>query len=84
MSDGTLWVIVQAFNAYDQHGDYFVAAFEDKPTVTQIQALGSGLATRDVADHLVSSGGGRRNSEYTWYLLHNVPVGGLYRGAPDE
>lgn len=30
--DTPIWVVTRAINAYDQEGDYFVCAFNRKPT----------------------------------------------------
>lgn len=60
-----IWVLTKEYNDYDQHGEYFVAAFSAKPTAEQ-------LAKVDVhaneASHVIS-GGGRRSGEDSWYWL---------------
>ncbi len=65
-----IWILTEAYNDYDQHGEYFVAAFANKPTKEQ-------LAKHDIhgeeADHVLN-GGGRRNYEYNWYYLQEYEL----------
>lgn len=32
----TVWILTEEYNDYDQHGEYFVAVFADKPTTEQL------------------------------------------------
>lgn len=67
-----IWVLTTEYNEYDQFGEYFVAAWRQKPTKDQLQPLTSmndfGL------DHLLK-GGGRLEYEYQWYNLKEYPEG---------
>lgn len=63
----TIWVLTRSFNDYDQHGQYFVAAWTTKPTKEQLQPL-TGFNEKGL-DHLLINGGGRIGVEYDWYDL---------------
>lgn len=61
-----IYVITKEVNDYNQQGEYFVAAFQAKPTKEQIaEVLG---CSDELAQHVLN-GGGRRGTEYTWYYL---------------
>lgn len=71
-----VWILTSSFNDYDQHGEYFIAAFGHKPTPFQLQeavAKENYHINNEEAEHILN-GGGRRNSEYCWFYLreHNV------------
>ena len=78
------WVLTEEYNDYDQHGEYLVAVFKDKPDVKtlasflkmdkQTQFIGGAMEALDFLLHL-ESGGGRRNSEHSWYNLSEVEYG---------
>ena len=67
-------------NEYDQHGEYFSAVFEKKPTLEQlIDATGHREHYADVGALLkfllhLQSGGGRVGTEHTWYNLNEVEL----------
>ena len=75
----SIWVLTRGHNDYDQHGDYFVAAFATKPDVRRMADF---LAKQEGSSQLAANpfealayvefllkGGGRRNSEDVWYEL---------------
>lgn len=63
-------------NAYDQEGDYFVAAFTTKPTVQEIQkALG---CNGKLARHIHKGGGRTEDNEDLWYYLTSISKGERY------
>lgn len=74
-----VWVLTDAYNDYDQHGDSLVAIFEKKPT---IEKLAKALEMNDTGSLNIMSavallehirnGGGRRDNEYHWYDLEEV------------
>jgi hypothetical protein len=69
-----IWVLTEEYNDYDQHGQYFVAAWKDKPSITQLMKV-EGVSESD-AKHILQ-GGGRRGDEYQWYsLLEYAPESG--------
>ena len=76
----TIWVLTTAYNDYDQHGDYFVAAFPRKPTRKEFYDWWYKDAEVDedtayaFVDHMLA-GGGRRNYEYQWYELTEYKFG---------
>jgi len=62
------WILTKQYNDYNQHGEYFCCAFEEKPTVNQLmQHIDCNIETaRSIID---GNGKGRINNEYMWYLL---------------
>lgn len=73
----TIFVLTRAINEYDQDGDYFVAAFETRPTEAQLAAI---AVPPKRAAHVLS-GGGRVDSEEEWFYLIEYPLGTLYEAA---
>lgn len=49
----TMWVLVASVNEYDQHGDYLVAAFTEKPTLERLSPL---LKNSIAAQQLIATG----------------------------
>ena len=67
-----VWVLKSEYNDYDQHGEYFIAVFRELPTLKQLAketetSLEYTLWVEDM-EH-IQRGGGRKNSEYQWYIL---------------
>lgn len=60
-----VWVLTRSYNDYNQHGDYFLAVFKDKPTEAQLKEYG--VAEGDLQH--VLSGGGRRGNVDEWENL---------------
>ena len=60
-----VWVLTDEYNDYDQHGEYFIAVFINKPTHEQLTAHG----VDKFKLHHVLNGGGRTNNEYQWFNL---------------
>jgi hypothetical protein len=85
----TVWVLTTEHNDHDQHGEYFVAAFETKPTAKELAAFfkenggvptyGDAMAALDFILNLLD-GGGRQGSEDQWYNLSEVTLGVKYNG----
>jgi hypothetical protein len=83
----TVWVLTTEHNDYDQHGEYFVAVFETKPTVKELAAFfttNKGVAVPGYHQDPVSvlnfllhllDGGGRQAIEDQWYNLNEVEFG---------
>ena len=79
-----VWILTEQYNDYDQHGQYFVAAFSKKPTVRDLASffkmdgktnvVGGPIAALDFLLH-VEAGGGRRGTEDHWYNLDLVECG---------
>jgi hypothetical protein len=78
------YVLTAEHNQYDQYGEYFVALFEEIPTVEKLAEF---LA--DQQEHVsvptkvleavaflehIRKGGGRRKDEDSWYNLKRVEV----------
>jgi len=64
-----VWVLTREENQYDQYGEYFDAVFSKKPTVEQVTEH---VGSKEIAEHVLSSGGGRISYEDTWYFLREV------------
>lgn len=64
----TVWILTSEYNDYDQHGEYFEAVFETKPTKEQLaEAMGHSLHS-SYLEHTLE-GGGRIGNDYMWYNL---------------
>ena len=78
-----IWVLTASYNDYDQHGDYFVAAFDKKPSRKDIEDLkltevmNWEPAKSDAINHILE-GGGRRKCEQVWYDLVQYNIGSNY------
>lgn len=75
-----IWVLTRTHNDYNQHGDYFVAAYKNLPTIQQLtEAIvtncgpGRGINLIDYAPH-VQKGGGRLGVEDVWFNLNPVDL----------
>lgn len=67
-----LWVLTYRVNDYDQHGEYFQAAWPNEVTAGQLQEAGVPAA---LVEHVLR-GGGRVSNEYDWWYLTAVQPGG--------
>ena len=61
-----MWIVTQEINDYNQYGEYFITAFEGKPTFEQLKKV---LNLDDVTTGKLTRGGGRQNIENEWYYL---------------
>ena len=75
-----VWVLTTEHNDYNQHGAYFVAVFQKKPSLAKLAewfanneniSFPSVMAGIAFLEHLLS-GGGRKDSEDQWYILEEV------------
>jgi len=70
-----MWIVTRGINEYDQQGEYFIVAFDHKPTLEELTVING----KELAEHLLSeSRGGRRGVEYEWYYLTELQNGELY------
>lgn len=68
-----MWIITAEINDYNQEGEYFVAAYNEKPTFKQLKEL---LPNQnDVTIGKLTRGGGRQKYENEWYNLKEVKEG---------
>jgi hypothetical protein len=67
-----IWVIVENWNDYNQHGSYFIAAWIERPTA---QDLMKSLRITESEASRVLAGGGRKGAEGTWYTLFETGPG---------
>lgn len=51
----SVWVLTDEYTDYDQHGEYYLAAFKDKPTNEQLEKI-LGPCQYGVLDHLLTGG----------------------------
>lgn len=72
----TIWVVVRSINEYNQDGEYFECAFTKKPS---FQDLKTTLGLDDITIGKLTRGGGRQNSEDTWYNLVEIRSGEQYK-----
>ena len=61
----SVWILTVEYNDYDQHGEYFVAVFKDKPTAQMLRDLG-------VPSNSLEANG-RVDWEDKWFILKEVP-----------
>ena len=66
----TVWILTEAFNLYDQMGDYFVAVFAEKPHHSQ---LTKHEVPKNRLRHVLD-GGGRKDMEEHWFYLKEEEV----------
>ena len=70
----TLWVLTSHINDYDQHGDYFEAAWIEKPTSDELLPF----VGKDEVAHVLN-GGGRKDGEDFWWFLVEIEAGKQYK-----
>jgi hypothetical protein len=70
-----MWIVTASINEYNQEGDYFVAAYKDKPTFQQLKDLFPNA--EDAMVGKLTRGGGREGAEYEWFELTEVAEGQL-------
>lgn len=62
-----MWILTEEYNEYDQHGEYFVYAWVDKPSKEELcKVINDRFRQDDYLDH-VYEGGGRIYPEDHWY-----------------
>lgn len=61
-----VWILTREENQYDQYGEYYVAAFETKPTHQQLTDHG---VERKFLRHTLNGGGRTAQYEDTWFHL---------------
>ena len=76
-----IWVLTRTHNDYNQHGDYFVAAFKKLPTLDQLEKLivanGGPCDGHTLTDYVlyVQKGGGRmQDVDDVWFNLNPVDL----------
>jgi len=75
-----IWVLTRSHNDYNQHGNYFVAAFRRTPELEQlIDFIRNDVDYSEVADLLkfllhLKKGGGRLDSEDVWFNLEQIDL----------
>lgn len=79
MGKSNVWVLTYEVNEHDQHGEYFLAVFQKKPSYEQVVdyvvEAGDSLQTAmKTVFRLVDKGGGRICDEYRWFNLRAVEL----------
>ena len=79
--EAVVWVLTYEINDYDQHGEYFLEVFRDKPSLQQLAEYfgktgGLSMPSNTMLavaflEHL-RNGGGRQDTEREWYYLREV------------
>jgi hypothetical protein len=78
MTTSSIWVLTEEYNDYDQHGEYFVHAWDHKPSRQELIECGVQRSRPKMNDYVsyVLNGGGRLvDSIYyddQWYLLKEI------------
>jgi hypothetical protein len=62
----SVWILTEEYNEYDQHGEYFVAVWANKPTIEQLRER---IPRNDEQLEHILNGGGRKGVEDHWYYL---------------
>lgn len=75
-----VWILTSEYNDHDQHGEYFEAAFENKPSLKELAEFftSANNMPRNVMEAVaflehVLAGGGRQKNEQQWWNLSLVP-----------
>lgn len=63
------WILTSEHNDYDQHGEYFIKVFAEKPTLEDLIAF----VGQDDAEHVLK-GGGRIDVEDVWFYLRKHKI----------
>lgn len=66
----TIWVLTKEVNDYNQHGEYFIAAWGYKPSSLDLSYVLGYYTDSPVIQHLIHGGGGRQGVEDVWYYLY--------------
>jgi hypothetical protein len=80
-----LWILTRSVNDYNQDGDYFVAAWAEKPTRDGIARVLFDTNWNQLVEHnkglvkRVLDGGGREDGEWEWFHLVQVAHGEEYK-----
>tara|TARA_R110000737_G_scaffold353158_1_gene402739 strand:- start:417 stop:665 length:249 start_codon:yes stop_codon:yes gene_type:complete len=67
-----MYIVTRVLNAYDQDGEYFVAAYLEKPTFKELRGL---LSLDTVTTGKLLKGGGRQDHEDEWFYLREIAIG---------
>lgn len=69
----SMWILTEEYNDYNQHGEYFLTAWLEKPTENQIKEMISEsygeYSIEVITKKLLSNGGGRIKDQDHWYNL---------------
>ena len=74
-----MYVITNEVNEYDQYGEYFVAAFNRKPTLDDLRLTFKDKENSESFFNHLLNGGGRVGYEHDWYNLREVKEGNYFK-----
>lgn len=69
MKQTTVWVLTREINQYDQDGEYFQAAWPEKPTRAQLKEALCDPANDALIDRVMDGGGRTEKLEDEWFHL---------------
>ena len=69
----TIHIVTRSINAYEQDGEYFVAAYNEPPTFKELKELL--VWPNDATIGKLMRGGGREGIEAVWFHLNAVKPG---------
>jgi len=75
-----MWILLREVNMYDQAGKYFVAAWNEKPTIDDFNESFPRGTRKELLTFWIHmmNGGGRISDEPTWYSLIEYEEGTMY------
>lgn len=71
----SIWILSKEYNDYNQHGEYFLEIYKEKPTIEQLaKTLNMEVDefTSETLSHILRGGGRRDNNHrdyFEWYYL---------------
>lgn len=81
-----MYILTSGVNDYNQYGEYFEAAFKEKPTMQDLANVFYKQRLEELTEEQkeflahVHNGGGRRGYEDHWFILHQTNEHGLING----
>lgn len=70
-----IWILTRLVNDYNQYGQYFAAAYAERPTAEQIKET---LKCSDEDALHIANGGGRQTFEDVWFELYEMKLGEFF------
>lgn len=67
----SIWVLTAEANDYNQHGEYFIGAWNHKPSKEDLRKIANDLLNYndEYLDYILRGGGRLDNTYDFWYLL---------------
>jgi hypothetical protein len=67
----TMWILTEEINDYNQHGEYFIELFDEKPSPELLRVVAAEhgyCCSKDFIKHVLN-GGGRIERDHSWLNL---------------